>query len=409
MKHLLLTIAVIAFLLRLGYAAGTGALRHPQTWEEEAIATNLIRHNVFLFTSAIGSNRAYAEPLYPFMAAGVYFVTGHSQTALVLLQLLIASATVWMVGWAAELATGTAAAAIVAATLAAIHPGLIQYSSVLHPFVLDAFAFIAAAAMLVRYRQSPTLGRGAAAAAIIGAGALTRPTILVLLLPLCWIRPRRALVLVPIALALVAPWTIRNAVVLHHFILTRSGTGFVLWLGNNPNTTGSATDVHGQPLIKTLPPGVLRNLSALDEVQRDRYFRSAAWAFIRSDPAAAVRRVIQRVYYFWWFSPQWGFGYRYPPLLKMAYRLWWGLLLVSIAIGAATTRHRDVRLMAACAVLISMLQCLYYVEGRHRLAVEPLLLPLAAVGLIRVFGKFIEQDGLREDAAARGRRPYTPC
>jgi len=379
MKRSLLLIAVIAFLLRLGYAVHTGALWHPRTWEEEVIATNLIERHLFLFRSTQGSFRAYAEPLYPFMAAGVYLVTGHSQTALVLLQLVIASATVWMVGWATDLATHNAVVANVATSLAAIHPGLIQYSSILHPLVLDAFFFIAAAVMLVRYRQSPQLGRGAAAAALIGAGALTRPTILVLLLPLCWIRPKRGFALAAIALGIIAPWTIRNAVVLHHFVLTRSGTGLVFWLGNNPNATGAAIDINGNALIKNVPPAVMARLRTEDEVQRDRYFRDAALLYVRSNPGAAVGRVIQRVYYFWWFSPEWGLGY--PPLLKTAYRVWWGLLLLFVVIGGATTRNRDVWLMASCAVLISMLQCLYYVEGRHRLAIEPLLLPLAALGL----------------------------
>lgn len=379
----LLTIAALAFLLRLGYAARSGALWHPQVWEQEVIATNLLQHHAFLFNSGMGMYQAYVEPLYPFLAAAVYLVTGHSRTALVLLQLLISAASVWMVGVAAHRATGDDAVSAVAATLAAIHPGLIQYSSVLHPLVLDVFAFLAAAVMVIGYRQSPRFGRGAAAAAVIGAGALTRPTILMLLLPLSWIRPRRALAFTSIALALVAPWTIRNAVVLRHFVFTRSGTGFVFWLGNNPDATGSAIDPRGLPVINHLPRDVRATLSTMDEVRRDRYFRDAAMAYIRSDPAAAAGRYFQRLYWFWWFSPQWGIAY--PPLLKIAYRLWWLALLVSIAVGAASTRNRDVWLLAGCAVLISLLQCIYYVEGRHRLAAEPLLLPLAAVGLVRAW------------------------
>jgi len=384
-KRLLLAISFAAFLLRLGYAIESGAIRHPQSWEQEQIATNLIEHHEFSFRSRFGLYRSYAEPFYPFLAAAVYLLTGHSQTALVLVQLLIASGMVWMTGWAAELATGSAVVSAIAALLAAIHPGLIQYSSVLHPFVLDSFFFIAAAAMLIRYRQSPTLGRGLAAAAVIGLGALTRPTILVFLLPLCWIRPKRAVVLAAAALAVVAPWTIRNAVILHHFLLTRSGAGYVFWIGNNPSATGSATDRLGQPVIDAAPPELRARIAAADEITRDRIFRAAAWKYVKSDPAAAVWRVVQRVYYFWWFSPEWGI--RFSRTLKIIYRLWWGFLLLLIAIGAVTTRNRDVWLMAALAILISLVQSLYYVEGRHRLAIEPLLFPLAAVGVVYLWSR----------------------
>jgi hypothetical protein len=384
-KRLLLTISIAAFLLRLGYAIESGAIRHPQTWEQERIATNLIEHHEFSYRWRFGLYRAYAEPLYPFLAAAVYLVTGHSQTALVLVQLLIASGMVWMTGWAAELATGSTLVSAIAALLAAIHPGLIQYSSILHPFVLDSFFFIAAAAMLVRYRQSPTLGRGLAAAAVIGLGALTRPTILVFLLPLSWIRPKRAIVLAAAALAVVAPWTIRNAVVLHHFLLTRSAAGYPFWIGNNPNATGAATDRRGQTMFAAAPPELRARIVAADEITRGRIFRDEAWKYVKSDPAAAVWRVLQRVYYFWWFSPEWGI--RFSRTLKIAYQLWWGFLLLLIAIGAMTSRNRDVWLMAACALLISLVQSLYYVEGRHRLAIEPLLFPLAALGVVYVWSR----------------------
>ena len=56
----------------------------------------------------------------------------------------------------------------------------------MHPFVLDTFFFTAAGAALVRYNQRPTSGRGCAAAALIGFGVLTRPTILVFLLAAWW-------------------------------------------------------------------------------------------------------------------------------------------------------------------------------------------------------------------------------
>ncbi len=363
-------------MLRLAYAIASGALAHPQTWEQEELATNLVEHHAYVFTSGDFTYRSYTEPMYPFLAAAVYLATNHNQTALVLLQLVIAAATIRVVG--------TLPHGEIAALLLAIHPGFIRYSSVLHPFVLDSFFFVAAAAALLRFRHEPTLRRGIAAALLIGLGALTRPTILLYLVPLCWIARRvpRMLLLGFIALAVVAPWTIRNAVVHHTFMLTRSGSGLVFWLGNNPHSTGSATDTAGEPVIRNAPPEIA---NAKNEVERDRIFREAAWQYIRAHPFAAIGRFAQRVYYFWWFSPQWGAAY--SPMLKLAYRAWWLVLLALMAIGATKNRSRDVWFLAALAMLISLLQSAYYVEGRHRLAIEPLLLPLAALGINRLRGR----------------------
>ncbi|HUP62143.1 MAG TPA: hypothetical protein VNA69_17180 [Thermoanaerobaculia bacterium] len=405
MNKILLAIVTAAFALRLGYAVGSGELRKPQTWEYEQIATNLVEHQTFLYQDRAGRHhRSYAEPLYPFLAAAVYLVTNHNFAALVLLQLAIAAATVWMTGYATRLATGDELIANAAALLMAIHPGFIRYSSILHPLVLDAFFFIAAAAALLRYRQGGRTSRppweadetsallsrrGVIAAAVIGFGALTRPTILVFLAPLCWIawrsrdtfarRVQRAALVALVAFAIVAPWTIRNAIVHRTFMLTRSGTGLVFWLGHNPASSGSAKDAEGMRIIEKAPPDLRIRFVASGELERDRMLHDAAWEYIRADPLAAIGRVVQRIYSFWWFSPQW--GQAFSPTAKLIYRGWWAFLLVLIAAGLVRSRHRDLWLMAALALLISLGQSVYYVEGRHRLAVEPLVLPLAAAGL----------------------------
>src|SRR3954453_9363665 len=271
----LIAIAVLAFGLRLAYAAASGELRAPQVWETEQIATNLVEHHEFTFNYYSVPYRAYIEPLYPFVAAGVYLVTNHSLTAMVVLQLLIAAATVWLLGRVAALASGRGDVGIVAATLMAVHPGFIRYSCVLHPLVFDTFFFVAAGGAVIRYRQVPTFRRALAAAAIIGLGVLTRPTILLFLLPLVWIawrtsdtialRLTRSAAVVALTFAIVAPWTIRNAIVLHGFVLTRSGTGFVFWLGHNRLASGSAIDSAGIPIIDQAPE-LRRRISAADEL-----------------------------------------------------------------------------------------------------------------------------------------------
>ena len=362
----LLAIAALAFLLRLAYAAASGALAHPQVWEQEQIATNLLERHAFIFEYADTTYRAYCEPMYPFVAAAVYFVTGHSRTAMVLLQIVVAAFAVWLTGLLAESATGMRAAGPVAALLMAIHPGFIRYSSVLHPLTFDTLFFVAAALALVTRRWL-------AAGALIGLGVLTRPTILLLTLF------QRRIAAVLITIAIVAPWTIRNAVVLHEFVLTRSGTGFVFWLGNNPNATGSAVDVRGRPLLEAAPLPFQARIYAADELARDRIFRDAAWAYIAANPTAAIGRIAQRLVYFWWFSPEW--GAQYSATQKIVYRLWWSFLLLLIVAGATIARRRELWLLVAMALLVSLAQSVYYVEGRHRLAIEPLLLPMAALSL----------------------------
>jgi hypothetical protein len=391
-RRALLAIAVVAFGLRFAYAAATGELRKPQLWETEDISTNLLQHHEFSFrfTNDKTVYRAYAEPMHPFVGAAVYALTNHSFMALVLLQLLVASVTVWLLGRVAILATARSDVGIVAALIMAVHPGYIRYSCVLHPLVFDTFFFVAAAGAVIRYRHVPTLRRGLAAAALIGLGVLTRPTILLFLLPLLWITWRqlettskrfaRSAAVIAMTVAIIAPWTIRNAIVLHHFVLTRSGSGFVFWLGNNPAATGSAIDTKGMPILYQTSPELQKRIWGADELTRDRIFTEEAKNYIRHDPAAAIVRIGNRLGYFWWFSPQWGAFY--SPAGKLVYVMWWMALLALWIAGAAVCRNFDVWFLSAMAFLISCGQSLYYVEGRHRLSIEALILPMIAIGAL---------------------------
>jgi hypothetical protein len=387
------SILAAAFLLRLGYAATTGALHHPQRWEQEQIATNLIERHSFLFVTHSVVYRSYAEPLYPFMAAAVYLVTKHSFAALVLVQIVISTLTVAVVGWLTTKATEGRGAGSTATALTAIHPGLIYYSCVLHPLVLDAFFFAVCGALTVSFCQAPSRTRGLRAAAAIGLGTLTRPTMLLFLIPLCWLALRstkrgalQALAFIATALAIVSPWTLRNAAIHHRFMLTRSGSGFVFWLGNNPNSSGSALTDDGRQVLALAPPPFLAAVRQANEVERDCLFRRAAWDYIRSDRAGAVKRVVRRLGDFWWFSRRW--GQRFAPRVRLIYRAWWALLLACTIAGmyaskgmAAGSRN-SLRLLLATALIVSFAQSLFYVEGRHRLAIEPLVIPAAAVGLV---------------------------
>jgi hypothetical protein len=183
-----------------------------------------------------------------------------------------------------------------------------------------------------------------------------------------------------VSLALIAPWTIRNAIVLHDFVLTRSGTGFVFWLGNNPSASGSAIDAGGRSIRRLASPQLQKRILAAGELARDRIFMQEARDYIRRDPFAAAVRVLKRLGYFWWFSAQWGL--LYSPAVRLIYIAWWTILLLLCAIGATVSRRLDVWMLSAMAFLISLGQSLYYVEGRHRLAIEPLILPMAALGVL---------------------------
>jgi 4-amino-4-deoxy-L-arabinose transferase-like glycosyltransferase len=363
----------------------------PDVWESETIARNLLEGRGFTYQFLGTTYRSYMEPLYPGLCAAVYALTGHSFLALGLVQAALGTLLVWLVFACGRRIAGDAAG-LWAAGLAAVHPGLIAYTTKFHPFVLDALLLLAVLAAGLFFSTSRPLRAAVVLGAAIGLCVLSRATVLVCLPVMGWWvaarLPRGRLVALALAAGtaalVVAPWVARNYLVHHRFILTRSGTGLVFWLGNNPHVfTGSAATATGDPLYQLIPHEQRRRLEQLDELGQQELFRAEATAFVRARPLAFVQRWAVKLGYFWWQSPQ--AGHLYPAAGFRLYQAFY-LLMMALAITGVVThrRQRETWLLVGFCASIAVVQSAYYVEGRHRLAIEPVLLLLAGAGAVRL-------------------------
>ena len=74
-------------------------------------------------------------------------------------------------------------------------------------------------------------------------------------------------------------------------------------------------------------------------------------------------------------------------IYKVYYSLVLGFALLGLAIGLRSSRpatREGAVLFVLLASSVSLTQALFYVEGRHRWQLEPLMLTLAAVGILAV-------------------------
>jgi len=92
--------------------------------------------------------------------------------------------------------------------------------------------------------------------------------------------------------------------------------------------------------------------------------------------------------HFWWFAPQ--TGIRYQAIWFWIYGAYYVAVLACAALGVAALRRlpresvEQAILVAVFLLGLSTLQSLYYVEGRHRWAVEPMLLIISGGGIASV-------------------------
>lgn len=194
-----------------------------------------------------GGPTARWPPGYSTLLAGVYGVFGVRPVAGEIVNAAIGAATVVLLMLAVERAIDRRTA-IVAGVLLAVLPGPILWTDVLVAETLYTAIFVLT--LLVLVHATPTVRWMVALGLVIGIGALVRGEALTWgLLPivLFWrdlprpVLARRVAVLAGVAALVLAPWTIRNAVVMDAFVPVATNASQTLWSGHHPGATGAQT------------------------------------------------------------------------------------------------------------------------------------------------------------------------
>ena len=236
------------------------------------------------YTSVPGIPTAYFPPGYPAWLSLIFQLFGVSLPAALLGNVLLQTCAVLLVYLVAREVYAESAGRIAMAVWA-LHPNSIAYTALLTSEHLFIPTMLLGIWLLLRARRQGWLLLPAGL--LFGLGALTRPQGLLLpalyflfLLPAAWRAGavRRWLghaVLVHLLLAaVVLPWMLRNARVLHRFELTTT-TGWNLYVGNNPDADG--TYVFTDRMRAQMPTGE-------DEVAIDDTCRHLGRAYIRTHP-----------------------------------------------------------------------------------------------------------------------------
>lgn len=386
-----------ALAVRLVVLIATGRFLAPETFEYEAMAANLLAGQGLIYGFLGLSYASFTGPVYPALCAAVYAATDSSHMAMVLVQVIL-SAILPVVSACLGRELGGNRVGLITGLLVMIHPGLLIYTTKLHPLVFETLCFTTVAWGALWLRHSPSWRHRLWVGLVLGLAILSRPTAVVLAgLMALWLSSggtmSRSLALrvtlgtLMIAVGVVLPWTLRNYRIHHQLVLVQSTAGISFWKGNNPNATGSNLNTKGDNWRSQMSPELQTRLGqATHELEQDEAFWQDAIGYVAHDPAAFVGRLGKKLAAFWWKSPT--TGQLYPSWYLLGYQGWW---FVTIAFGAVgvwrsvcTRADRvacDVLTLLWCCASFSLLQSLFYVEGRHRWAIDPLLLVVVGQGI----------------------------
>lgn len=252
-------------------------------------------------------------PLYPLFLAAVYRITGLSIPAVRLVQLLLDVTALGLTALAVWRLVGLRAA-VVTAWLWALYQPVIYYSAelfceVLVVVLLAGVLFCWALAHGPGGRGGPRAGPLGVSALLCGLAAVTHPISLFAGLPyLAWAAYRGTrrhgsphwglyLRLAGLFLLPILPVAARNLAVSGEFVVLQAHGGLNLYVGNNPEATGTCYLRPGKPYEEVVNRPLRQGITS--HTGASKYFRNQALHFARTQPARALGLLLRKLVLSW--------------------------------------------------------------------------------------------------------------
>ena len=354
----------------------------------------------------VGDRVFYQAPLYPYFLAVIYRVAGDQQLTVRLLQVVLGATGCVLLaqtGWRLF----SKPAGILAGLMLALYAPAMFADVTIQKSVLDVFFVCAMLALIsdIGHRAQPT--SGIALGLVTGLLVLTRENALVfvaVLLPWLWLLPGRplrsrralaALFVVGIS-GVLLPVALRNLAVGGGFHLTTSQFGHNFYIGNNPGADGTYQPLlfaRGEPLIERtdaerLVADALGRTPTPAEVSG--FYTDRALEYIRAEPldwiALLGRKAMLTLNGVELVDTQDQYTHaEYSSVLRWTGAvLHFGWLAPLAFFGAWVVWPERRRLWPLYALVVSYggTLLLFYIFGRYRLPLVPILALFAAAGLV---------------------------
>jgi len=346
-------------------------------------------------------------PLWPFMIAGISIIFGPSDYFARLFLCLVGSGTCVLIYFFARDLFGWRIG-VLAGVIAAIYPELYIYDGWLYTESLYTFLLLAICYGLYRIQRIPRRGwqLWVTCGILLGLFSLTRPNgFIVIGFFIVWaismgcakilswrVVARNGALTVLIALALIAPWTVRNYLVSHTFIPVAGGDGAVLLGAYNdeilttPGFKGTWINPYkSRPDVTKLFPAF--TCTPPCEVARDATYKDAAIQWIRDNIGSMPHLLALHFFNLWQPAtheadlPTDRFPNQRSSQFVLSMMNTFPIpIFILAALGLALTfwRWREL-LFIYLMIFLTIAQCVvFYGIPRFRAPIEPMLIILAA-------------------------------
>ncbi len=391
-RRILLAIAALAFVVQLL------AIR-PATFYGEPflIAKNIVAGKGFVFaypiTTSVGPT-CYVTPLYVYLQVPFLYFPWGERAIQVMNVLSLQAGCLVLYRFFRRLTSSSVALLSFAALSFYIPFWILAYT--LEPNSLNLFLLALTVECVYLILKSPTWRNWTSFGVLVGVQMLLRPDIalgaaLFSILLFGWNRSMGTVkgvgVAALVSLAIVSPWTIRNYLVFHQFVLVSANAGMNLYAGNNPVATGEFSELPATPESQRNFEKISAYSKTHDQIAVDRLRLELAEEWILANPAKVAMLDLKKSWYHWFGRPIMGEQFHYTfQRDAMAFKIFGVLMLAFGLYGLYILRNAKLQSLFLTVFFYSTLvSAIFFVQSRHRiLKVDPFLLPLAVMGLVAV-------------------------
>lgn len=217
--------------------------------------------------------------------------------------------------------------------------------------------------------------------ALTGNAALSLAAIVLLALALtpasAFKRITLAMLVLVTAVAVSAPWMLRNMHVIGAPVLNTNG-GFNLYLGNNPAATGYFVSIADTPRGPTWEA-----LRKTGEIHASETLKQEAISWIKDHPADFLALAIKKAAYFW--TPPFHEGQGTQSSTEKIVRILWAIQFIVIIAAALGTlliknlKNKQLTILWLAICSYTAVHMLFYVIFRYREPIMPVLAIMAAL------------------------------
>ncbi len=357
--------------------------------EPHHIADTLIETGEFKYWFNGEFNYNYQFPVYPFLVACTYLIANSPISAIILNLLLSVLSAIVLFRLANLLFKQAFWPSFIVVIGLLAHPVVSFYQiGMVHPFSLDVLCSLTLIYFPFRWQHFNSK-RAAIYGIIMGIALLNRPTLIVFAFPALMVLYRTptfrvkltsALILIALSALPMGIWLVRNHQIYGEWSLN-SSYGQNLWIGIQPETEGTAQLPNGLSYYHLMDSTTLAKLPGLNPVKESQYFADKYQGELDKTPGLFWSMYGKKLKNFWGFRSD--LAVDYPNINQThltLYKIGYLILLVFAAIGVILT-PRQWKSIFVAMILLSLFQAWFYVETRHRILIEPLMILFSVGGV----------------------------